>query len=96
MERFLDFVVKNNETTSDRKAQLLAKINSVARGEMCEYTCEEIKITPTRVERSITVDLCVYRVVEVNDRVDVHFAVSNSKVENVSKGSIDAVNKLVY
>ena len=36
MERFLDVAVSNNETTSDRKDQILAAVDSVARGERDE------------------------------------------------------------
>ena len=36
MERFLDVAVSNNETTSDRKEQILEAIYSVVRGEMKE------------------------------------------------------------
>ena len=46
-------------------------------------------------EHSITVDLCVYRVVEVNGKVDVYCVLSNSRILNVSKGYINEVNALV-
>ena len=47
------------------------------------------------MEHSIIVDLCVYRVVEVKGKVDVHCALAYTKVENASKCKLAAVFKLV-
>ena len=97
MERFLDVAVSNNETTSDRKDQILAAVDPVARGDCDESIYQNVEVSSSRIyyptikawndmEHSITVDLCVYRVVEVKGKVDVHCALAYTKVENASKG----------
>ena len=97
MDSHLAVAVRNNETTPDRRAQLLAAVESVARGDRRESNSNEIEISPRRTykpiilrwndeERSIVVDLCVYNVVNVEGKVDVHCALAYTMVKISSPG----------
>ena len=47
-------------------------------------------------EHSIVVDLCVYRVIQVDGKTNVHYAGANTTIENASRAYIDAVKRMVF
>ena len=74
MESKLALAVKNNRLTDERKEQILEAVESVAKGKQKESNSQEVEISSSRTykpvifrwndeEHSITVDMCVYRVI---------------------------------